>query len=65
MSNTPDEGTRVKRRTHLVAFCDGSYRKVVDPKRWKQSVWLHYDMRDGGVIRINLANVNYIQEMDE
>ena len=54
-----------KKRVHLVAFRDGSYKKIEDPKNWKQSVWLHYTKQNGSVVRINLANVNYIEEMDE
>lgn len=57
--------TEGKIRVHLVSFRDGAYKKIVSPKSWKQSVWLHYTKQDGGIVRINLANVNYIEEMDE
>lgn len=55
----------VKKRVHLVSFRDGSYKKIVDPKAWNQSQWLHYTKQNGAIVRINLENVNYIEEMDE
>jgi len=54
-----------KKRVHLIAFRDGSYKKIVDPKAWSQSQWLHYTKQNGSVVRINLDNVNYIEEMDD
>ena len=54
-----------KKRVHLVSFRDGSYKKIVDPKSWNQSQWLHYTKQNGNVVRINLPNVNYIEEMEE
>lgn len=44
---------------HLVAFCDGSYKKV-QPVGWKHSQWIHYTLSDGSVVMVNPANVNYI-----
>ena len=52
-----------EKKVHLVSFRDGSYKKIVDPKYWYQSQWLHYTKQNGNVVRINLANVNYIEEM--
>ena len=52
-----------EKKVHLVSFRDGSYKKIVDPKCWYQSQWLHYTKQNGNVVRINLANVNYIEEM--
>lgn len=60
-----DKEDQIKKRAHLVSFRDGSYKKIVDPKLWGQSVWLHYTKQNGNVVRINLNNVNYIEEMDE
>lgn len=51
-------------RVHLIAFRDGSYKKV-KPVDWKHSQWIHYTKENGGVVRINPTNVNYIEEMDE
>lgn len=45
--------------THLVAFCDGSYKKV-QPVKWRHSQWIHYTLGDGSVVMVNPANVNYI-----
>ena len=44
---------------HLIAFCDGSYKKV-SPTAWKHSQWIHYTLEDGSVVMVNPANVNYI-----
>ncbi|MCJ2564310.1 MAG: hypothetical protein LN417_09525 [Candidatus Thermoplasmatota archaeon] len=48
-----------KPEAHLVAFCDGSYKKVY-PIKWKHSQWIHYTLDDGSVVMINPINVNYI-----
>ncbi len=53
------------KRVHLVSFVDGSYKKIIDPKYWTQSQWLHYTKQNGSIVRINLRNVNYTEEMDE
>ena len=52
-----------EKKVHLVSFRDGSYKKIIDPKYWSQSQWLHYTKQNDNVVRINLANVNYIEEM--
>lgn len=53
------------KRVHLISFKDGSYKKISEPKSWNQSVWLHYVKPNGNIVRVNLNNVNYIEEMDE
>lgn len=45
---------------HLIAFRDGSYKKVI-PTEWKHSQWIHYTKKSGAVVMINPANVNYIE----
>ena len=45
--------------THLIAFVDGSYKKV-RPTAWKHSQWIHYTLADGSVVMVNPVNVNYI-----
>lgn len=50
-------------KEHLIAFCDGSYKKIKNPKDWKHSQWIHYTKSNGDVVRINPKNVNYIEEM--
>ena len=45
--------------THLIAFRDGSYKKVT-PTAWKHSQWIHFTLADGSVVMVNPANVNYI-----
>ncbi len=44
---------------HLVAFRDGSYKKV-RPVGWRHSQWIHYTLEDGSVVMVNPINVNYI-----
>ena len=44
---------------HLIAFRDGSYKKV-RPVGWKHSQWIHYTLDDGSVVMVNTRNVNYI-----
>jgi hypothetical protein len=47
--------------THLIAFRDGSYKKVTPtPDGWKHSQWIHYTLDDGSVVMCNPANINYI-----
>lgn len=46
-------------QTHLIAFRDGSYKKVT-PTQWKHSQWIHYTLKDGSVVMVNPVNVNYI-----
>ncbi len=53
---SPDSPTE----EHLIAFCDGSYKKV-EPVKWKHSQWIHYTRANGNVVMINPANVNYIE----
>jgi len=48
-----------KPETHLITFCDGSYKKV-NPVAWKHSQWIHYTLEDGSVVMVNPGNVNYI-----
>ncbi len=43
----------------LIAFCDGSYKKVT-PTAWKHSQWIHFTLEDGSVVMVNPTNVNYI-----
>lgn len=47
---------------NLISFRDGSYKKIkfLD---WKHSQWIHYTKKNGKNVRINPANVNYIEEM--
>lgn len=45
----------------LIAFCDGSYKKV-KPAKWKHSQWIHFTLEDGSVVRVNPANVNYLHD---
>lgn len=45
--------------TQLIAFCDGSYKKV-SPVSWRHSQWIHYTLEDGSVVMVNPVNVNYI-----
>lgn len=45
---------------HLIAFCDGSYKKV-KPVDWKHSQWIHYTKKNGQIVMVNPANVNYIE----
>lgn len=49
----PDESV------HLIAFRDGSYKKVT-PVGWKHSQWIHYTLADQSCVMVNPANVNYI-----
>ena len=49
-------------KEHLIAFRDGSYKKVKNPIEWKHSQWIHYTLENDTIIRINPKNVNYIQE---
>lgn len=51
----------MEQRVHLISFCDGSYKKLV-PVDWTHSQWIHYTTNTGHVVRINPANVNYIEE---
>jgi hypothetical protein len=44
---------------HLIAFCDGSYKKV-KPIAWRHSQWIHYTLEDNSVVMVNPNNVNYI-----
>lgn len=53
------------KKTHLVAFRDGSYKKLPEPDSWKHSQWIHYEYQTGRVVRINPSNVNYIEEQPE
>ena len=46
-------------QTHLIAFCDGSYKKVT-PTAWKHSQWIHFTLEDGSCVMVNPQNVNYI-----
>ena len=46
-------------QTHLIAFRDGSYKKVT-PTAWKHSQWIHFTLEDGSCVMVNPANVNYI-----
>ncbi len=50
--------------TQLIAFRDGSYKKV-RPVSWKHSQWIHYTLKDGSVVMVNPANVNYIHRKAE
>lgn len=52
-----------KQQEHLIAFRDGSYKKVA-PVAWKHSQWIHYTLEDGSVVMINPANVNYIHRRE-
>ena len=45
--------------TNLIAFCDGSYKKVATVS-WRHSQWIHFELKDGSVVMVNPANVNYI-----
>lgn len=45
--------------TTLVAFNDGSYKKIKHVK-WKHSQWIHYTLKDGTQVSVNPANVNYL-----
>ena len=45
--------------THLIAFRDGSYKKV-SSVAWKHSQWIHFDLADGSCVMVNPENVNYI-----
>ena len=54
----------MKMREHLIAFRDGSYKKLI-PIDWKHSQWIHYTLANGSIIRVNPANVNYIQESEQ
>jgi hypothetical protein len=45
--------------THLIAFRDGSYKKVA-PVTWRHSQWIHFTLDDGSVVMVNPVNVNYI-----
>lgn len=47
--------------THLIAFRDGSYKKV-QPTSWKQSQWIHFTLEDGSCVMVNPARVNYIHK---
>ena len=49
----------LKPEIHLVAFRDGSYKKVT-PVAWKHSQWIHYTLKNGSVVMVNPFNVNYI-----
>lgn len=46
-------------QTHLIAFRDGSYKKVT-PTAWKHSQWIHFTLEDGSTVMVNPQNVNYI-----
>lgn len=47
---------------HLIAFRDGSYKKIViERDAWKHSQWIHYTRPGGSVVMVNPANVNYIE----
>ncbi len=45
----------------LVAFRDGSYKKI-KPVKWKHSQWIHFTLDDGSVVRVNPVNVNYLHD---
>lgn len=45
----------------LIAFVDGSYKKV-RPVKWRHSQWIHFTLEDGSVVRVNPANVNYLHD---
>lgn len=47
---------------NLIAFNDGSYKKIKF-ESWKHSQWIHYIRPNGKAVRINPANVNYIEEV--
>lgn len=52
------------KQEHLVAFRDGSYKKV-SPVDWKHSQWIHYTLADGSTVMVNTVNVNYIHRRDK
>ncbi len=45
--------------TMLIAFRDGSYKKV-KTTAWRHSSWIHFTLEDGSVVMVNPANVNYL-----
>ncbi len=53
----------MSKQEQLIAFRDGSYKKV-SPVDWKHSQWIHYTLEDGSVVMVNPANVNYIHRRD-
>ncbi len=45
---------------HLVAFKSGHYKKVVGT--WKgDSVWMHFQKTNGGMVHVNKAEVEYVE----
>ncbi len=46
-------------KTTLIAFCDGSYKKVKSVT-WKHSQWIHWELPDGSTVSANPRNVNYL-----
>ena len=58
------EMSNLKVNEHLVSFRDGSYKKVT-PVAWSHGQWIHYRKADGSVVRVNPANVNYIEQGPE
>lgn len=51
--------SKKEKQTHLIAFRDGSYKKV-SPTAWRHSQWIHYTLDDESVVMVNPNNVNYI-----
>lgn len=51
-------------KTTLIAFKDGSYKKVTHVK-WKHSQWLHFTKPDGTTVSANYRNINYLEELPE
>lgn len=56
MTDIPPLQFRPPRAT-LVAFRDGSYKRV-RPVKWRHTQWIHFTLADGS--EINPANVNYL-----
>lgn len=54
-------GAAPKTTVYLIAFNDGSYKKV-RAVSWKHSQWIHFTLPDGSTVRVNPANVNYLHE---
>jgi len=51
-------------KTILIAFLNGSYKKV-DYVEFKHSEWIHFTRADGSVVRVNPAQVKYLDDVIE
>jgi hypothetical protein len=58
-----EEAPKKEQADMLVAFNDGSYKKIEAPFKYKHSQWIHFTRENGKAVRINTQNVNYLEEV--